>query len=210
MREYEANARDPKLSAEERGEFAIEAKYVGARLKRQMGNYVALPTDTLTDRVVLDDPIAPIELAFVGAANTGGDLIAWLPRQRVLFAGDAVVAPSPYGFNANTRSWIAVLEKYKALNFAVLIPGHGAVQRDPAYLDAMIWSMQDVRAQVAKAIRSGKSAEQTWAAFDKTPHVARFTAGSDWARRWLVGYWLEPIVDSTYREIKDGKVVEGR
>ena len=129
--------------------------------------------------MVLDDPVAPIELAFVGTANTGGDLIAWLPRQRVLFAGDTVVAPSPYGFNANTRSWIAVLEKYEALNFAVLIPGHGAVQRDPAYLDAMIWSMQDVRAQVAKAIRSGKSAEQTWAAFDKTPHVARFTAGSD-------------------------------
>lgn len=207
--EYRANAKDASLSPDERKEFAIEAGFVEARLKRQIGNYVVLPTETFTDRLVIDDPLAPVELHFLGRANTGGDSVAWLPRQSVLFTGDAVVAPSPYGFNSSIESWIPVLERIKAFDFAYLVPGHGAVQRDRTYLDTMIWSLGDVRRQVEVSARAGNSAEQAWAGFDQTTQIARFGATTPWALRWLRGYWLEPLVSSAYRENRDGQVAEG-
>lgn len=207
--ELRASAADPKLSAGERQEFATEANWFAQRVKRQIGNYVALPTDTFTDRLVLDDAQAPIELLHLGAANTAGDLVAWLPRQRLVFAGDAVVAPSPYGFNASIGSWVPMLERVKALRFAALVPGHGAVQHDARYVDAMIWSMRDVEAQIRAAIAKGRTAEQAVAELKGDAHAAAFRANTPWARRWLDGYWMGPIADSVYRELKQGKVVEG-
>lgn len=207
--EYRAKALAAALPEDERRQYALEASFIGERLKRQMGGYVALPTETFTDRLLLDDPVAPVELRFLGRANTGGDLVAWLPKQRLLFTGDIVVAPSPYGFNSSIRGWIPVLERLKAIDFAHLVPGHGAVQHDRSYLDTLIWSMSDVGDQVREAVATGKSAEETLAGFDQSRHITRFGAASPWAVRILRGYWLKPIVSSAYREIKDGEVVEG-
>jgi glyoxylase-like metal-dependent hydrolase (beta-lactamase superfamily II) len=209
-REYEAQANDPARSAGERQEYAIEARWVRARLKRQMGNYVALPTETFTDRLLIGDPVAPVELRFLGAANTGGDLIAWLPKQRVVLTGDAVVAPSPYGFNVRVKSWRSVLDKLKTLNFATLVPGHGAAQHDRAYVDTMIWSMADLERQVRAAVAKGLSEEKAIQSIDSTAHAARFKADTPWSKTWLDGYWIEPAAASIYREIKEGRVVEGR
>jgi hypothetical protein len=34
------------------------------------------------------------------------------------------------------------------MDFAVLVPGHGQLQRDSSYLDRLIASIRDIRAQV--------------------------------------------------------------
>jgi glyoxylase-like metal-dependent hydrolase (beta-lactamase superfamily II) len=200
--EYEANARDPKLSEEERREFAIDARYVRLRLAEQMGAYIVLPTETFRDRLRIDDPQAPVELRFVGRTNTDGDLIAWLPKQRLVVAGDMVVAPTPYGFNSYPSEWIAALEALKGLDFAYLVPGHGKVQRDTAYLDKVIASLTEVRAQVAALAQQGLTLDQVMARIDHKAQIERFARDSKWAERWLNAYWLEPIVSSAYREAK--------
>jgi glyoxylase-like metal-dependent hydrolase (beta-lactamase superfamily II) len=207
--DYLAKAADPKLSADERRQFALEAKYVPQRLRRQLGNFIVLPTETFAGSLAIDDPVAPVRLRALGRGHTGGDVVAWLPRQRVLFTGDVVIAPSPYGFNSPTRSWIAMLEQLKRFPFAYLVPGHGTLQRDSRYIDTMIWSMRDVDAQVGRAIAAGKTADETWTGFDRSAHVRRFAARTAWARRWLDDYWLEPIVASAYRELKGEPVIEG-
>jgi glyoxylase-like metal-dependent hydrolase (beta-lactamase superfamily II) len=209
-REYDDQSKDPARGAEERREYAIEAKWVRERVKRQMGNYVALPTETFTERLLIDDAAAPVELRFLGAANTGGDLIAWLPRQRILFTGDAVVAPSPYGFNVSVKSWRAVLAKVQQFDFATLVPGHGDAQHDRSYLDTMTWSMGDLDRQVRASVAKGMSEEQAVKAIDSREQIARFKADTPWARTWLAGYWIKPVASSIYREIKEGRVVEGR
>lgn len=200
--EYEANARDPKLDEEERREFAADARYMKERLAEQMGSYVVLPTETFRDRLTIGDPEAPVELLVLGRANTDGDLVAWMPRQRVVATGDAVVAPIPYGFNSYPADWIAVLEKIKALPFVRLIPGHGAVQADRAYLDRLIGSLKDVRAQVGPLAAQGLSLEELQAKVDHARQIRLFAGDSAWAKRWLQGYWLEPITSSAYREAK--------
>jgi glyoxylase-like metal-dependent hydrolase (beta-lactamase superfamily II) len=200
--EFEANARDPKLSEEERREFAADARYMKERLAEQMGSFVILPTETFRERLTIADSEAPVELLVLGRANTDGDLVAWMPKQKVVATGDAVVAPTPYGFNSYPADWIAVLDKIKALPFARLIPGHGAVQTDRAYLDRLIGSLKDVRAQVGPLAAQGLSLDELQARIDYSRQIRLFAGDSAWARRWFEAYWLEPITSSAHREAK--------
>ena len=138
----------------------------------------------------------------LGRANTDGDLVAWMPRQKVVATGDAVVAPTPYGFNSYPADWIAVLEKIRALGFDRLIPGHGAVQADTAYVGRLIASLRDVRARVAPLAAQGVSQEDVRSKIDYSDQVRLFAGDSAWARRWLEAYWLGPITSSAWREAK--------
>lgn len=200
--EYEANARDPKLSEEERREFAADARYMKERLAEQMGSYIVLPTETFRSGLSIADSQAPVELLVLGRANTDGDLVAWMPRQKVVATGDAVVAPTPYGFNSYPADWIAVLEKIKALRFVRLIPGHGAVQTDTDYVDRLIASLRDVRARVAPLAEQGVSQEDVRAKVDYSDQIRLFAGDSAWAKRWFEAYWLGPITSSAWREAK--------
>jgi cyclase len=63
-----------------------------------------------------------------GPAHTTGDLVAWLPQERVLFAGDLVFAGlTPLVFMGSVPGALAALDWLAALRPAVLVPGHGPV-----------------------------------------------------------------------------------
>ncbi len=59
--------------------------------------------------------------------------------------GDVVTAPIPLMPSAYTGDYPAVLAEIKALGFRTLVPGHGAVQSDAAYLDLMSETIQSSR-----------------------------------------------------------------
>ena len=52
------------------------------------------PTLTFSDKLTIDlgGDRGDLELRYCGRGHTEGDLVAWLPRQRILFAGDLVEA----------------------------------------------------------------------------------------------------------------------
>jgi glyoxylase-like metal-dependent hydrolase (beta-lactamase superfamily II) len=185
-----------------RRQYALEAKWIAQRVKRQMGNYVVLPTETVADRLLLDDPVAPVEFRFIGVGNTHGDMIAWMPRQRVVATGDIVVAPTPYGFTVSTKTWLPTLHQLEALPFTTLIPGHGKVQRDRKYLATLKWSMRDIVARAKAAAKSGKTKEQGFAAFNQKAEQVRFGARDAWTRKWLSDYWLQGMFETAYDEAK--------
>lgn len=201
--ELEDEAADQKTSPEMRAQWAIEIEWIRRRLDRLMGNYVVVPNETVADTLVIDDPVAPVELKVLGTGNTTGDLVAWMPRQRVVTAGDMVVLPTPYGFTVSTKPWLATLDRLQALPFEVLIPGHGKVQRDRAYLETLKWSMREIAAKAAAAAADPSlTKEQAVAAFDRKPHEARFGAADDWTRKWLNDYWLEGMFGTAFDEAR--------
>ena len=167
-----------------------------------MGGYAVLPNETVTDVLRIDDPIAPVELHFFGVANTHGDLMAWLPRQKVAVSGDAVVLPTPYGFNVSTIPWLETLHRLEQLPFTTLIPGHGSVQHDRRYLATLEWSMRDIAAKARAAAASGQTKEQAFAAFDQAEQRKRFGANDAWTRKWLSDYWLEGMFETAFDEAK--------
>ena len=193
----------PDVPADMRAQYEIETRWIADRSKRQLENYAVLPTETVTDRLVLDDALAPVELLFLGVGNTRGDVVAWLPKQKVVATGDMVVAPTPYGFTVSTKPWLATLAKLEQLPFARLIPGHGAVQSDRRYLETLQWSMREIAAKAsAAAADPAMTKEKAVEAFDRKPHEARFAATDAWTRKWLNDYWLQGMFETAFDEAR--------
>lgn len=159
---------------------------------------VTRPTRTMTDRLVVDLGGRSVELRHIAPGNTKGDMFLWLPEERILATGDIVVRPTPYGFYSYPRSWAAVLRELKAFNARYIVPGHGEVMTDTAYIDLLAKTMDFVADQVEAQAKAGKSLDETRAAVDWSPVEERFTEG-DSMRALLFNIWFKtPIVEAQY------------
>jgi glyoxylase-like metal-dependent hydrolase (beta-lactamase superfamily II) len=206
----EAAARDESLSAGDRAGFAVAAREYTQFAREMSGAHRVVPNEIFDTQIELDDPTAPIEIRYFGRANTAGDAIAWLPRQRIVFSGDVVVAPIPYGFNTYPGDWIHVLDQLSALEFTVLVPGHGTPRRDgsyPALLRAMLVS---IRSQVASfASDPAVTVANVGAHFDVNAERKTITNDDPWLQRWFRNYWQGPIGSSAMREARGEEIVQG-
>lgn len=200
--DYRKSAADPSLSPEVRHEYATEAAWVLERAKRQLEGFVVLPTETFTDRLAIDDPVAPVEALYLGRGNTTGDAFAWLPKQKVMIAGDSVVAPTPYGFGTPTAPWLATYDKMGAYPFTVLIPGHGRVQRDRSYIATLRWSMADIERQAKALAATDPNPEAALKKFDRSEQRRRFGANDAWSQRWLDDYWIDGMFTGAFQRTK--------
>ena len=200
---YRKSADDPALPMEVRRQYAIEAAWVLERVQRQLANYVVLPTETFTELLTIDDPVAPVEALFLGRGNTRGDALAWLPRQKVMISGDIVVLPTPYGFSDTiTQPWMATLDRMEKYDFHYLVPGHGRVQRDRAYLATLRWSVADIRRQAGALAKTPATAEDAARRFDRSEQRRRFGASDPWTKRWLDEYWLDGMFETAFKQAR--------
>ena len=165
---------------------------------------VTRPTRTMTDRLAIDLGGRTVELRHLAPGNTKGDMFLWIPEERILATGDIVVRPTPYGFFSYPKSWAGVLRELKAFGAATLIPGHGDVMTDTAYLDLLAETMDLVAAQVGAQVKAGKTLEETRAAMDWSPVEPRFTGG-DPMLAFLFNIWFKtPIVEAQFN-LSSGK-----
>lgn len=67
------------------------------------------------------------ELQRVGPAHTPGDVLVWLPQQRIAFAGDVVYVERMLGVGSmsNSGHWVQAFETLDALQPEWVVPGHG-------------------------------------------------------------------------------------
>jgi glyoxylase-like metal-dependent hydrolase (beta-lactamase superfamily II) len=172
------------------------------------GSYIVPPTETFDHQLVLDDPETPVRLMFLGRANTDGDLIAWLPRQKIVATGDIVVSPWPFGFGSFPAQWIETLGKLKALGFATLIPGHGMPQTDTSYVDKLMTTIAEIRSQVGPLARQGLSLEEVRKKVDFSKVGELFgTTARDKAN--FQGLFADPMTGSAYKEALGQPIVQG-
>ena len=67
----------------------------------------------------------------VGPAHTPEDLVVFLPRRSVLFAGDLVFRGRiPFVGQADSRQWIASLARLMEFDAKIMVPGHGPLSED--------------------------------------------------------------------------------
>lgn len=107
-------------------------------------------------RIDLGDRI--VELRHAGRGNTGGDVVAWLPAERILVAGDLVAHPVPYAFGGYPAEWAATLRRLAELGPELIVPGHGDVQRGTGYLRRVADLVDSVRAQITAQLDQRGSA----------------------------------------------------
>ncbi len=88
------------------------------------------PDLTFTDTLTLHLGERVVELHHVGPAHTRGDIVAWLPAERTVFAGDiAFNGGQPVLVDGSVAGYPKALAVIRALEPEVLVPGHGPVCR---------------------------------------------------------------------------------
>ncbi len=169
------------------------------------------PTLTFSDRLTLDlgGDRGDLVLQYCGRGHTAGDIVAWLPRQRVMFAGDLVEAQAAlYTGDAFHTDWsTGTLDRVKAFEAEVLVGGRGAVPRGREAVDAAIEQTRHFLLVLRKQVgavhsRGGTVAEAFRAAHDAlVPEYGRWPIfehclpfdvqrlwdeldGIDWPRIW--------------------------
>ena len=205
---YEALLADPATLEDRRGRIRKALKQFDDYVTSFRGTYIVPPTETFERRLVLSDPEMPVELLYLGRANTDGDLIAWLPKQKIVATGDIVVSPYPFGFGSFPGEWIETIGKINALDFTTLIPGHGEPQRDSTYLDKLMTAMADIRAQVGPLARQGLPLDEVRKRVDFSKSAELFgTSQRDKAN--FQGLFAEPMIGSAYKEALGQPIVQG-
>lgn len=97
------------------------------------------PTMTFSDKMTVDLGNKKVELIHIGEGHTRGDIIAWLPEDKVCFAGDLVeYGATPYCGDAQLKKWAGTLERLAALKPKALVPGRGeALKTESECLEAI-------------------------------------------------------------------------
>ncbi|WP_104478045.1 MBL fold metallo-hydrolase [Actinokineospora auranticolor] len=100
------------------------------------------PTLTFTDRMVipLGGDRGDLVLAYCGRGHTAGDIVAWLPKKKILFAGDLVEAKAAlYTGDAFHDDWATTtLDAVAAFGAETLVGGRGAVAQGTEAVAAAI------------------------------------------------------------------------
>lgn len=92
------------------------------------GTVIAMPTETFSDRIVIEMGGLVVEVLHLGPAHSPGDTQVWIPEWSMMIAGDiAFQERMPPIFEGTcTKCWIETWESGLApLNPTYVIPGHG-------------------------------------------------------------------------------------
>lgn len=107
-------------------------------------------------------------LRHVGPAHSAEDLALFVVEDEVLYAGDLVFKGRiPFIGDADSRLWLAALDRLLALNPKVLVPGHGAMSTDPVGdLSLTRDYLTFLREQMGKAVAELMPFEEAYLATD--------------------------------------------
>ena len=114
-----------------------------------------------------------VRILQLGRGHTKGDTVVWLPREKVLFAGDLVeYGATPYTGDAYLREWPQTLSNLRALGAEKLVPGRGAALKTPQEVEDGIAGTQAFLTRmyqsVAEGVKDGRPLKDIYrATFDK-------------------------------------------
>ena len=154
---------------------------------------VTPPNIVFTDSYTITSGDREIELRFLGHGNTAGDIVMWLPDEKIVATGDIVVLPSPYAFNVPPRPWAQTLRNINALNYDVLVPGHGQLQRDTEYVDLIIEAADSIADQRDELVANGIEGEELQEQLDFSAFEERFTGGDEYVRVHYDAWFEQPF-----------------
>ena len=146
---------DVSTGVDEQSREAAESAWTLVVGKQQMAGfaYADVPDRAVVtaDTLRLGAKTIVIAHAWRGAAHTAGDLIVWLPDERVLFAGDLLIEDGvTMVVDGSGKGLLAALDTLAALAPRIAVPGHGAIPPEP---QALIGRTRDYMVRLRAAMR---------------------------------------------------------
>ncbi len=149
-----------------------------------------LPDRTFSGTMTVKVGDKRVELIEVGPAHTAGDVIAFVPANRVVYTGDILfIDGTPIAWAGPVSNWITACDRILDLDVEAIVPGHGpitdkaGVRRMREYL---VYVDQETRKRHAAGMNSWEAAQD----------IALGSFGG-----WLDAERLAVTVDTIYREI---------
>ena len=155
------------------------------------------PSLLFRKELFFEDPTHRVELLHFGVAHTHGDGWAWLPKERILFTGDACVnGPYNYVGDGNMEEWIRTLEAVKKLNPRWICPGHGPMGGGEV-IEQQLRFFVTLRNEVRKMVDAGKKPAEVKASVDSLKALIR----KDDSIARYIGTMFEGQVEKIYVEL---------
>jgi cyclase len=132
------------------------------------------PNVTLRTNMTLYRGDREIQLRFLGRAHTAGDVVVFLPKERIVITGDMLTSALSNMSDAFVNEWVMTLDELKKLDFATVLPGHGEAFTDRAKIDYFQAYLRDVWTEVSRLKQQGVSAEEAAKRADLTKHKEHF------------------------------------
>ena len=158
------------------------------------GRPSAVPQVTFSDRMTIELGGKTVELVYLGLNHSDNTIVMHFPAERAVFAVD-IVARNRLPFkdfpNAYIEPWIESLKKLEAMDFDILLPGHGEIG-NKADVTAHRRYIEELRAEVLAQIRAGKTVEET-------KQLVTMAAYKDWGS---YADWQPLNVEGMYRHLQ--------
>ena len=143
------------------------------------GGRGAPPADHLPSQVVtrnhesLKIEGVNLEVYHWAPAHTSGDLVVYLPTEKIVFTGDIIAAQMADPFihlekNGSSEGWITTAKGIVALDCDRFVPGHGPLQTN-AMIQKRLADAETKRAKIAELVAQGRSLDEIRAAVDPPP-----------------------------------------
>src|SRR5438309_8636127 len=120
-----------------------------------------IPTKTVVKKESMTIDGVRFVLLHFAPAHTSGDLIIYLPDQKIAFTGDITVMRLPYPLihledEGSSAGWIESMKGIVALNADTYVPGHGGTQTK-AELQQRVTNTAARREKIKQLVAQGKS-----------------------------------------------------
>jgi glyoxylase-like metal-dependent hydrolase (beta-lactamase superfamily II) len=132
------------------------------------------PNVTLRTEMTLYRGAREIQIRYLGRAHTAGDVVVFLPRERIVITGDMLTTGLSNMSDAFVNEWADTLGELKKLPFDTILPGHGEAFTDKTKIDNYQAYLRDVWAEVSRLKKQGVSAEEAAKRADLTKHKGNF------------------------------------
>jgi glyoxylase-like metal-dependent hydrolase (beta-lactamase superfamily II) len=196
LKEHIVRATNP----EQKANLETNLQQTEAFLEELKALQPALPTRAVSGpRTILNEHGREIQLLLLGRAHTDGDVFIYLPEEKVIVTGDAVVDWMPFLGDGYPEEWIHTLHALEQVDFTHIIPGHGDVvtKERVVFLRAYL---TDLIAAVQQAATAGASLEEM------TPVVADQLAShyEQGMTKYPMGQYRDRIgtnIEAVYRKV---------
>ncbi|MFN2445338.1 MAG: MBL fold metallo-hydrolase [Vicinamibacterales bacterium] len=160
---------------------------------------VVPPTAMTGDKQVVDVGGIEVQALYLGRAHTGGDLMVYLPKQKILFMSEAYLnRVFPAMRSAYPSEWLSVIDKALAMDVDRFVPGHGFIEDPRASREELLEYQKALQYVIAEVNRLHKLGLPVDAA----------SAQANWGpyKEWFLSEQQGPIaVRKVYEEI-EGKL----
>ncbi len=123
-----------ELSESQKAQTARELAARSLVLEELQGFVYQPPTLTFDTELEINLGNREVQVKHLGRGTTRGDTIVYLPKEKILVAGDLLTHPVLFTYDGYPTDWIQTLEAMGQMDLQVIVPGHGDVLYDKTYL----------------------------------------------------------------------------